>query len=231
VSPVDENLVDENLVGVEPVARDLHSRSRRLRILAAVGIGAATLTVASLVATSGSEKATLVAPPLGDEAPTTTLAHEPLSDTSRLRLDGIGPVWLGMSLDEASSATGQAIRVDPRTDRGRGCAHAIADGGPPNLRFMVVNGRIARVEAGPGPVRTLAGVGAGSTEAEVLAAYPDRIRVQPNPYTGHLGGKDLIYMPDEASRHLSMLFEVSDGRVRTFRSGWDPAVMAPEGCS
>ncbi|MGH9226002.1 MAG: hypothetical protein ACRD2W_19940 [Acidimicrobiales bacterium] len=193
---------------------------------------AAAVVAVSLLAAPDDNR-TIVEPPIAvdNPAPPTATMPELLSEASRLRLDGIGPVVVGMSLEEASAATGQDIRIDPRTDLGRGCAHATAEGGPEGLQFMVVDGRIARVEVVPGPVRTVSGVGVGSTQAEVLAAYPDRIRVQANPYSGHLGGKDLIYVPDASSEHLSLLFEVLDGLVMRFRSGWLPAVMAPEGCS
>lgn len=158
-------------------------------------------------------------------------APERLTSASRLRLDGIGPIQVGMTLAEATVAAGVPVRIDPRTDLGRGCAHAIADGGPQGVRFMVVEGRIVRVEIFRSPVLTLSGVGTGSTVDEVLAAYPNRIRVQPNPYSGHLGGRDLLYITDEGSRHLGLIFETDGQSVRTFRSGFLGAVMAPEGCA
>lgn len=241
------NLVEEDTAVVgEPATRKQRRRStRRLRIVPAVAVCAALVVAAILIGRPDRGITTsVVAPTSGDSVPATTApldtpgtatpvpqAVPEQLNTSRLRLDGIGPVVVGMSLDEASGATGQAIRIDPRTDLGRGCAHATADAGQQGLRFMVVNDRIVRVEAGPGPVRTLSGVGVGSTEAEVMATYPGRIRVEPNPYSGHLGGKDLIYVPDESSRHLSLLFYVFGGQVQTFRAGFFAAVMAPEGCS
>jgi hypothetical protein len=96
---------------------------------------------------------------------------------------------------------------------------------------MVLDGRIARVDVANSPIRTVSGVGTGSTEDEVLATYPGRVRVEPNPYTGHRGGRDMVYVADEASAHLSLLFEADAGRVRSFRSGLLGAVMAPEGCA
>ena len=161
----------------------------------------------------------------------TTVAPERLTSASRVRLDGIGPVRVGMTPEEASAAAGIPIRIDPRSGLGRGCAHARPEGGPERLSFMVVNGRIERVEVGNPDILTLSGVGVGSTEAEVLATYPNRIRVEPNPYIGHLGGRDLTYMPDETSRHLSLLLTTDGKRVTSFRAGLLGAVMAPEGCS
>ncbi|MGI8808962.1 MAG: hypothetical protein ACR2KK_14200 [Acidimicrobiales bacterium] len=173
---------------------------------------------------------TTAVPPAPTAPPAPAPAPERLTSASRLRLDGIGPIQVGMTLAEATVAAGFPVRIDPRTELG-GCAHAIADGGPQGVRFMVVEGRIVRVEVSRSPILTLSGVGTGSTVDEVLATYPNRIRVQPNPYTGHLGGRDLFYVTDQASTHLGLMFETDGERVRTFRSGFLGAVMAPEGCA
>ena len=161
-------------------------------------------------------------------------APERLSESSRLRLDGIGPVMVGMTLDEASAAAGMPLRTVPNSDRvGAGsCAYARPEGGPTGLSFMVLNGRIARIDVGGNSaIRTLSGIGTGSTEVEVQATYPGRISAQPNPYSGHRGGRDLVYQPDEGSRHLALRFRTDGGRVGSFRSGLHGAVMAPEGCA
>ncbi len=161
-------------------------------------------------------------------------APERLSESSRLRLDGIGPVMVGMTLDEASAAAGMPLRTVPNSDLvgTGGCAYARPEGGPTGLSFMVLKGRIARIDVGGNSaIRTLSDIGPGSTEAEVQATYPGRISAQPNPYSGHRGGRDLLYQPDEGSRHLGLLFQTDGGRVGSFRSGLHGAVMAPEGCA
>jgi hypothetical protein len=200
--------------------------------------GPTTTTVNPFAESPATEEPQATPRPAYQPVPTTAAPTPPpaptqerLTSASRLRLDGIGPIQVGMTLEEATVAAGVPLRIDPRTDLGRGCAHAVADGGPQDLRFMVVDGRIVRVEVGRSPNLTLSGVGTGSTVDEVLATYPNRIRVQPNPYIGHLGGRDLLYVTDEGSSHLGLMFETDGLRVRTFRSGFLGAVMAPEGCS
>ena len=254
------NVMDHEPVVEEPITQRRRSPRRAAAGLAAA-VAAAVLLVGAVavVRDRGAGRDAPVRPPAetpttpspspeppaapraADEPVATTVVPTPpppappperLTSASRLRLDGIGPIQVGMTLEDASAAAGVPVRVDPRTDLGRGCAHAKAEGGPEGLSFMVVNGRIVRIEVfGNSAILTLSGVGAGSTVDEVLATYPNRIRVQPNPYTGHLGGRDLVYLTDEGSSHLGLMFETDGQRVRTFRSGFLGAVMAPEGCS
>ena len=165
----------------------------------------------------------------------TTVARPPerLTSDSRLRLDGIGPVNVGMTLAEASAAAGTPIRVHPNDPFGPECQYAAPIDGPEAVRFMVINGRIARVDVGnPGAsaVRTVSGVRIGTTEDEVKRTYPGRIRVEGHPYvpTGHY----LVYVPADAGlQHLSMIFETDGRSVTSFRAGLKGAVAQIEGCA
>ncbi|HEV2759042.1 MAG TPA: hypothetical protein VGV86_05685, partial [Acidimicrobiales bacterium] len=208
-------------------------------------LGAAT-TVTAPAATTAPAARGGESPPTTPVTPTTRLTAttvpppattlpERLSADSRLRLDGVGPVRVGMTLKEASAAAGVPIRL-LETPSDPGCRYAAPDrasGTGDELGFMVVDGKIVRIDVGimgPDRIRTVSGVGKGSTEAEVLATYPGRIRVQPHPYTPN--GRYLVYVPSDAGlRHLSMIFETVDGEVRSFRSGFAEQVSWKEGCS
>ncbi len=162
-------------------------------------------------------------------------SQEGLTSASRLSLDGIGPVDIGMTLDQASAAAGMPFRLLD-TPAGPECRYAVPDRSSrmgDELAFMVVNGRIARIDVGimgPDLIRTVSGIGKGSTEAEVLTTYRGRIRVEPHPYRP--GGRYLVYVPNDASlRHLSMIFETVDGEVRAFRAGLAEQVSWTEGCA
>ena len=195
-------------------------------------------TVTTTVPVAGASTATTVppAPATTQPAPTVTTTSttqpERLSASSRLTLDGLGPVDIGMTLEQASAAAGTPIRTRPGDPFGPECEYAHADG-VPEVAFMVINGRIERVDVGSGPgrrVTTASGVGTGDTEEKVKQTYPGRIRVTGHPYvpTGHY----LTYVPaDPALAHLSMIFE-TDGQVVTrFRAGIKGAVSQIEGCS
>ncbi|MGI8807001.1 MAG: hypothetical protein ACR2KK_04010 [Acidimicrobiales bacterium] len=206
-----------------------------------VALGAAVMSVAAitagLVLTAPDDGPTprIVETPIQDAPPTPAPpTPKTLTGSSRLEVNGIGPIVVGMTLDEASAAHGKPVAFDPRTVAApgwkRGCAHAIAEGGPEGLRFMVVDGRIVRIEAQRGPVATPEGMTTGSPVPDVLAAYAGRIRVELHPYS-RTGGQYLIVDETLSGTPMSILFETDGSRVTQFRSGLTGAVMAPEGCS
>jgi hypothetical protein len=181
-------------------------------------------------AASPEPSPTTQAPPTTQATQTTQpqAPAERLTQASRMTLDGIGPVKVGMTLAEASAAAGAPLEVMPSPTEG--CAHARPAGGPEHVMFMVVDGKVVRVEAGPG-ITTLSGIGVGSTEAEVLATYPGQIRVEPNPYQGHRGFHTLVYTPaDPAFAQYGLIFETNGERVTSFRSGFAGPVAWIEGC-
>lgn len=162
---------------------------------------------------------------------TSTPAPDTLGPEDRVGLDGIGPVQVGMSLEEASAAAGQPIAEVPGSGAGAdpaACFFATPGTGEPKVTFMVVDGVIGRVDVDEGsPVVTISGIGVGSSEGDVLAAYGDRILVEPHPYDE--GGRYLRYVPDDPAR--SLIFETDGATVLRYRSGLSCPVSSPEGCA
>lgn len=183
-------------------------------------------------ATTAPVVPTTSAPPAPAVTTTTAVRRERLSAESRLSLQGVGPVDVGMTVEEASAAAGTPIRLRPDDPFGPECQYATA-AAVPEVAFMVINGRIARVDALriPGSrVTTVSGIGHGSTEDEVKRTYPGRIRVERHNYVP--AGHYLVYVPaDPTLAHLSMTFETDGKVVTTFRSGLRGAVAQIEGCA
>ena len=195
---------------------------------------AATVTTVAPAVAGTTATTTVVTATTSPAAPSTTVP-ERLTGVSRLSLDGIGPVRIGMTLREASVAAGVPIRLLDMPP-GPECRYAVPDrasGTGDELAFMVYEGRIVRIDVGimgPDTIRTVSGMGKGNTEAEVKATYPGRIRVEPHPYTPE--GRYLVYVPsDPGLRHLSLIFETVNGEVRSFRAGLAEQVSWTEGCS
>lgn len=176
-------------------------------------------------------------PPPGSSttaAPTTTTsagAPDTLGPEDRVGLEGIGPVRVGMSLEEASAAAGQSVVEVPGSGPGadpESCYFAAPENGEPNVSFMVVDGAIGRVDVGEGStVLTISGVGVGAPESAVVAAYGERIVVEPHP--DDEGGHHLRYVPDDPSR--SLILETDGATVLRYRSGLSDPVSFIEGCA
>ena len=162
---------------------------------------------------------------------TTVAASGPLGADDRVGLDGIGPVLVGMTLEEASAAAGQPVVEVPGSGAGAdpaACYFAEPQSGEPKISFMVVDGAIGRVDVDEGStVLTISGVGVGAPESAVLAAYGERIVVEPHPYDE--AGHNLRYVPDDPAR--SLVFETDGATVLRYRSGLAEPVGFIEGCA
>jgi hypothetical protein len=137
---------------------------------------------------------------------------------------GFGPVRVGMTVAEAQQALGDSLRMlGPAMEP----CHYVKLVQPP-VAFMVIDGRIARVDVQPdSPVKTLAGAGVGDSEERVRALYPGFIEVQPHKYTD--GRYLIVRAPDDSTHRI--IFETDGQRVTSFRGGRMPEVRWVEGCS
>ncbi|HET7488118.1 MAG TPA: hypothetical protein VFJ85_09325 [Acidimicrobiales bacterium] len=176
-------------------------------------------------------------------ASSTTSSSVPkeLTSASRVRLDGIGPVVMGMTLDQATAAVGRKVAVDPNSlierDGTDTCGFADVEGGSRDLTFMVLRDtpdapwRIARLDVDDdGTIATGGGAHVGSTEDEVRRIYGDKLRVERHAYSGDEGGHYLIVDTD-GDGGTRLLFETDGHKVLTYRSGRQDAVDAIEGCA
>ena len=163
-----------------------------------------------------------------------------LTDAARLRLDGIGPLVIGMTPEEASTATGRRVSIESlhEPEAVATCAYATVEGAPDGLSVWVTRvqpadvWRINAVDVGePSRIATATGVGIGATEAEVSNVYslqPGRVVVEPNDYWA--GGR-YVTVDDDGPGGLLLLFETDGARVRGMRAGHEAAVRFVEGCA
>jgi hypothetical protein len=158
-----------------------------------------------------------------------------LTERSKLAINGIGPIRVGMTVDEVSRAAG--VRLVKTQSGGRteeSCSYFELQGGPKGIRFMVTKRRIARVDINNN-VRftTIKGAKIGDTEDRILALYPGQIKATPHLYVSRPphNGKYLTFVPkDAADKNYRIIFETSRNRVDSFRSGQLPEVEYIEGC-
>jgi hypothetical protein len=154
-----------------------------------------------------------------------------LSNQSKLLLNGIGDVPIGLTVAETAKAAG--IKLVPLDDSSpkEACYYLKPQKGLKDVGFMVVDGKVARVDVWrESKVTTLRGAKIGDSEARIKSLYPGQIKVTPHEYT--TGGHYLTFTPkDKADKNYRLVFETDGKRVTQMRSGKLPEVSYIEGCS
>ena len=171
------------------------------------------------------------------------LAQPQLTAQSKLTIDGIGPIRVGMTVAQAEKSANVTL-VEKGGRAGTSCYHLWPTTGPQGLGFMVISpreekqilrnqDRIARVDVfNDSRITTPRGAKIGNTEAQIKALYPGQIQVTPHQYTGSQGGHYLTFIPkDAADKNYRIVFETLKDRVTQFRSGKLPEVEYVEGCA
>jgi hypothetical protein len=187
------------------------------------------LAACSRPADEGGESASPAPPPTVDSAPA---AAAPTDATPVWKLDesGIGPVRVGMTIDEARAALGGDFTVDEPLNGGPDdCRYGRSGAAPEGVLFMLEQQRIVRVDVtGPGPETTL-GARIGDSQHRVGTLY-GQIRTEPHKYTD---GRYLTVIPRAPADTLHrIVFETdSAGVVERFRGGLYPPVFYVEGCA
>jgi len=154
-----------------------------------------------------------------------------LSEQSKVTIDGIGPVRIGMTLQEAVNSANIPFTLKVGAGVGHQCGFANPLSGPKGLEFMVTNGRIARVDIFRNQkITTLSGAKIGDSEARIKALYPKQITVTPHNYVPK--GHYLTFIPkDAADQKYRLIFETDGQKVTQFRAGQLPEVAFVEGCA
>ena len=157
---------------------------------------------------------------------TTTITSSRLTSSSRLRIDGIGPIDVGMTVAQARAAAGTelSLRKEPY------CDVLTAPNGPAGVDLVITNpssGRIDLVIVNGGPVATISGIRVGSTEAEVVAAYPGRLRSVNPLLPVH---RQVYEAQNPALADRALVFVIDGSRVATIYAGVSNQVEADEIC-
>ena len=201
---------------------------------AATVVGQPTTTAPASPTTVPEAAATTVSKPTTTPAPkpATTLAPKPAATTetsltseARLRVDGIGPVRIGMTLEQARTASG----LDMRGDEGGVCVGYRTDGAPAGLAFTAVEGsnRVDFVSVSQPSTATVSGIRVGSTVAEVRRTYGENLKG-----AGQDGwGKLVFRATDPSLDRFAMAFLFSDGKVAGIWSGLRTIVERDEICA
>lgn len=145
----------------------------------------------------------------------------------RTRVDGFGPVRIGMTRVQAERAAGMALS-DDRALSSAYCYYIDFTRGYQGVIFMVTEGRISRVDVLAPGYATVSGARIGDTEARLTVLYGERAKFTPHKYLGAAGNYVTVSSGD--GRH-AVQFETQHGRVFRYRAGKFPEVGLVEGCN
>jgi hypothetical protein len=118
-----------------------------------------------------------------------------LTATSKLAINGIGPIRVRMTIQEAEASALTRLISDERSEL-ETCWYVKPKGGPRDISFMVIDGRIARVDIyGSSPITTVSGARIGDSENRIKSLYA--VRITPHEYVQ--GGHYLTFLPNDRS--------------------------------
>jgi hypothetical protein len=163
----------------------------------------------------------------GSETPPPAESRQESEDVSawRVGFDGAGPARVGRTIDDLGAALEDSVARENWHPPVCDYAHLPS---LPSFTFMIRRDTIIRINVDTTGVETQAGIGVGSTEQEVLDAYP-YARVEPHPYNGPQWHYLVVDDPEDSA--LGMIFETDGRTVHRYRVGRRRAVARIEGCS
>jgi hypothetical protein len=146
------------------------------------------------------------------------------NDTWIVREDGAGPVRIGMSLPQLNAMLHEKLPLPPAKDD-QACFY-VTTKKQPKLSFMMLEGRLARIDVRDPGVTTATGIQVGDSEKHALQVYGSSLKVGPHKYiaNGH-------YLTAKSSDgHYGIRFETEDGKITTYYAGRFDAIQLVERC-
>lgn len=161
--------------------------------------------------------------------PTTTAPAQVQQIEAVVTLRSVGPIRIGMTVDEASAETGVTLRRDFGRQASGSCYYVTPGAAMRGVSIMVVDDLIARIDIdSPSDIATRSGVRIGSTASNLREVYPNNIQ---NANDAVLDGEAMAFVPnDDFDADFRIYFEIEDGQVARYRVGVKPAVDYLRGC-
>lgn len=179
------------------------------------------------------------------EASATPTAQRGLTANSPVTLTSVGPVVVGMTIDQIAAASGVALTRQPDFDQAvaeKNCAYVSPatipgyvpppdSGNKSPLAFMIVDGKLARIDILGGDFATAQGIKVGSEESAVLEAYGNGEPLPPRAFIGPPYRYLTATPKEEKDMNFRMVFESDGAKVVNYRVGQLPQVENRQGCT
>ena len=142
-----------------------------------------------------------------------------------LRMNGIGPLKIGMTFDQANRATGFSLQRSADNLRPTEGCDFIPIAHHPGIGLMFIDDRLVRAEVFAGSSRTQREVGVGTSVKAVLSLYPG-IRIEPNAYDEN----EQYLTMTSSDGSLAIRFETGAGKISSVYAGQSQPVHYTEHC-
>src|SRR5271157_3225593 len=131
-------------------------------------------------------------------------------DSWVVREDGAGPVKIGMNLSQLNALLSEKF-VMPAEKDDRACFY-VTPKKQPKLSFMMLDGRLGRIDVKKPGVQTSTGIQVGDSEKHALQIYGRRLKVEPHHYIDN--GHYLTAKSDDG--RFGIRFETEDEKITTY---------------
>lgn len=152
-------------------------------------------------------------------------AGTPVTETTPMTGEGLGPLVIGSSYEEIAAASGQTIRFST-IFRGAHCGHLAIEGGDERISGMGTPDRLLAVTLRDGPYRTDSGFAIGSPTDELLDALGEPFITQETRFRPDLVNHLFL---DQRNGNVTM-YGVTAESVEYLGVGIRTWVDAEEGC-
>lgn len=136
-----------------------------------------------------------------------------------LRLDGAGPLRIGMRFDAVNKVLGTQMQRVPKEERARANCFQIELPSRPGLLLMFVGDQLQRIDVTQEGVVSDRGIALGDPVDKVRRAYGEAVRVEASRLTVRTGGDQ-----------YAIRFGTSDDKVDAMYAGAWQEVQHSDGC-
>jgi hypothetical protein len=140
-----------------------------------------------------------------------------------VRDEGTGPVKIGTSKSRLTALLHEKLK---EADDGSDSCYYLESRKHPNLRFMMIDENLARIDVSKRGIAASTGVQVGDTEKRTLRAYGAGLKVERHKYIhdGH-------YLTARSKNgKYGIRFETEKGKIIAFYAGTFEAIQYVEGC-
>lgn len=155
----------------------------------------------------------------------TTACLSLAGDAWVVRMDGIGPVKIGMNLSELNAVLHEKFSM-PKNKDDQGCFY-VNPTNHPQVSLMIENSHVTRVDVDDPGISTAEGVQVGDSEEQARKVYGSKMKVAPSAYGGP-GDHYLTVRSDNGK--YGIRFETESSKIKVFYSGTFQAIQYVEGC-